>query len=212
MARVEGAFPTIVLAGNIAAGKSTLGRLIAERLDYVLAEESVADNPYLERFYSDMTQWAFHLNMYFLGSRSQAILAAASSDRGVVFDRSLYEDLIFVDLARDDGITPADNYSVFRSLYDVLEAVLSPPTVLVYLHAPTNVLHARIQQRGRVFEGGITVEYLERIQRRYDQWIGTFSQAHVLRLDTNSIDYRADTAAVDAVCDRIRELTLKTRT
>lgn len=105
--------PQVVLAGNIASGKSSLARRLADRLGFDLIEESVGDNPYLERFYLDMPRWAFHLNMYFLGSRSQAILDATASDRGCVFDRSLYEDRLFVDLARADGVTPEDNYAVF---------------------------------------------------------------------------------------------------
>lgn len=197
--------PRVVLAGNIASGKSSLASCLAQRLGFDLIEESVDDNPYLERFYADMPRWAFHLNMYFLGSRSQALLAASTSGRGSVFDRSLYEDRLFVDLARDDGVTPEDNYAVFRSLYDLLERLLPQPTVLVYLEVPAAVLRERIAARGRSFEAGLTVDYLERIQARYDAWVEDYDLSSVVRVDTADVDYRADGEALDVLCARIAE-------
>ncbi|MER7609741.1 deoxynucleoside kinase [Nocardioides sp. NPDC127503] len=194
----------VVLAGNIASGKSTLARGLADRLGLALIEESVGDNPYLDRFYADMPRWAFHLNMYFLGSRSQAILDATTSGRGGVFDRSLYEDRLFVDLARADGITPEDNYAVFRSLYDVLERVLPPPSILIYLEAPTDVLRRRITARGRAFEQELTVEYLDRIQGAYRDWVSTFDRCPVLRVDAEANDYRTDERSLELLYKQVQ--------
>lgn len=182
----------IVLAGNIAVGKSTVARLLAAGLGYELIEESVGDNPYLQRFYGDMPAWAFHLNMYFLSSRAQALVASPAQAAGAVFDRSLYEDLLFVDLARSDGVTPDDNYAVFRGLFDILSDLLPRPTVLLYLHAPTAILRKRIAARGRAYEAGVTIEYLDRIQALYDRWIESYALSPVITVDVAETDLRTD--------------------
>lgn len=195
----------VVFAGNIATGKTTLAQVVAAQLGLDVVEESVDDNPYLERFYEDMPSWIFHLNMYFLGSRAESLRAAASS-RGAVLDRSFYEDLVFVDLARADGVSPPENYAVFRSLYDPLAALLPTPTVLVYLETTPEVLYERVRQRGRPYEAGLTVEYLSRVQAFYDEWIASYARSPVVRIDVGSVDLRQDQDAVGRLTSEIQTL------
>ncbi|MGE5124435.1 MAG: deoxynucleoside kinase, partial [Acidobacteriaceae bacterium] len=82
----------IIVAGNIGVGKTSLAERLSERLGWRCAFESVADNPYLADFYSDMRQWAFHLQIFFLGHRAQQYLKLANDPQSVVFDRTIYED------------------------------------------------------------------------------------------------------------------------
>lgn len=185
---------TIVVAGNIGAGKTTLSRAVAQELGRskplapTLFLESVDDNPFLERFYADPPRWVFQLNMYFLASRSQQLLHAGHATSISVFDRSIYEDLIFVDQALEDGVTTKENHKVFVDLFEVLVSTLPPPTVLVYLRSSPRVLLERIQGRGREFEGTITSDYLERLDSRYAEWRSSYSSSPVYDIDADTFD------------------------
>jgi deoxyadenosine/deoxycytidine kinase len=195
--------PLIVMAGNIGVGKSTVGARLAQSLGLALFEESVSDNPYLERFYTDMPRWVFHLNMFFLAHRAQQTRLAAAA--GGVLDRSLHEDEIFVQMARDDGITTTDNYSVFESLFVTLTELLPRPTVLVYLEAPPAVLLDRIEARQRTFEGQtLNLTYLEALQHRYDEWVQRYSASSVVRRDTAAVDLREDGTAFEELRSEVR--------
>lgn len=188
----------VVVAGNIGSGKTTLATILADRMGLALRLESVDDNPYLERFYVDMARWVFHLNMYFLGTRSQQILQAAAGAPSIC-DRSLYEDRLFVDLALADGVATAEGYATFRRLYDVLEEALPPPALLIYLSAPTDVLATRITKRGRAYERTIPAEYLQRLQVSYDNWINTYASSPVLRVDSAATNWGVDDVAVSRI-------------
>ncbi len=194
--------PFVVVAGNIGSGKTTLATLLADRLQLALQMESVDDNPYLARFYKDMAQWVFPLNMYFLGTRSRQLVDAANGPRASVCDRSLYEDLLFVDMALADGTTTAENYATFRRLYDVLEATLPRPALLIYLSAQVEVLVDRVNSRGRAYEREVSQEYLGRLQALYDGWIDSYTLSPVIRVDS-SVDWRADDSALTAIATAV---------
>ena len=199
--------PLVVLAGNIAVGKTTMTPLLADALGASGYLESVADNPFLERYYADMPAWTFHLNMYFLADRARQLVAAASAGPPAVLDRSFYEDRIFVEQAHSEGRTADDTYAVFCELETVLAALLPRPAVLVYLEAPVPALLRRIAVRGRAFESGITEVFLDDLQSRYDDWIASYSSSPVIRVDTEATDLRVDSAAfTELVAQVVRHL------
>ena len=195
--------PMIAVAGNIAAGKSTLAEQLSIKLDLVRYDEPVDENPYLEDFYRDMGA-SLHFNMYFLASRSEQVLAAADAGRPAIFDRTLFEDRIFVELAEEDGITPADNAAVFYSLVGSLERLLPPPSLIIYLHAPAEQLLRRVRSRGRSFERGLALPYLERLQGKYSDWIAGYTKGPLIRIDTEAYDFRRPGPAVDSIVEQIR--------
>lgn len=186
--RRRGGTPFVAFAGNIGVGKTTVATRLAHELGLDLRLESVDDNPYLARFYADMLTWALPLNMYFLGTRSRQILEATTAARPSICDRTLYEDRLFVQQAYVDGTTSAENVATFDHLFGVLEQLLPPPCLLVYLSAPTDVLAARIRTRGRVFERDIDRDFLDRMQQRYEHWITGYNSSPVLRIETSTLD------------------------
>jgi deoxyadenosine/deoxycytidine kinase len=188
--------PLIMMAGNVAAGKSTLASALAKQLGWAYSEESVRDNPFLERFYADTSSWAFHLNMYFMASRSKEILRAIERRIPTVFDRSIYEDRLFVQINFEDGATPPENYRVFTDLQDVLETLLPPPAVLVHVHAPVDELLERVRARDRPYELGISRDYLTRLEEKYDSWLSTYDLSPIVRVDTTKANLSTDGAII----------------
>ena len=154
-----------LVAGNIASGKTSLTERIGARLGWRTAYESVADNPYLSDFYADMGQWSFHLQVFFLGHRARQHLELAQSPDSAIADRSIYEDAhIFARALYHLGNLSERDYQSYREVFDLIVSSLPRPDLLLYLKAPVPVLLARIGERGRAMEGGITSEYLSLLE------------------------------------------------
>ena len=159
----------VVLAGNIGAGKSTLVSMMSERLGWEPYYEPVAQNPYLEDFYSDMRAWAFHSQVFFLTYRAQAHRALMDVPRAVVQDRSFYEDAeVFARALHVQGAMSDRDWETYRGLYRTLTTLLSPPDLVVYLRASVSTLQKRISLRGRAIETRISDEYLSSLNALYE--------------------------------------------
>jgi deoxyadenosine/deoxycytidine kinase len=149
----------VLVAGNIGAGKTSLTERLGQQLGWQTAFESVADNPYLPDFYSDMRGWAFHLNVFFLGHRAEQHLALARSGESAIIDRSIYEDAeIFARAGLELGTLQERDYRTYRRVFDQVVGALPAPDLLIYLRAEVPVLLERIQARARDMERAITAE------------------------------------------------------
>lgn len=196
----------IVVAGNIGAGKTSLTERIGSRLGWKTAFESVADNPYLPDFYADMRTWSFHLQVFFLGHRSQQYLDLATSSDSAILDRSIYEDAyIFARALHHMGNLNERDYAAYRRLFDVVVGRLPAPDLLIYLKAPVSVLVERIQRRGRAIESGITPEYLSLLETFYDDWMKAFDYCPVLTLRTDNLDFVNQARHLDIVVQHIHD-------
>ena len=195
----------ILVAGNIGSGKTSLTERIGARLSWLTAYESVVDNPYLPDFYANMREWAFHLQIYFLGHRPQPHLQMAQDPRSAIIDRSIYEDAhIFARALHHLGNINERDYQTYRHLYQLVVKRLPPPSLLVYLKAPVSVLMDRIQQRGREIETGIDEDYLTLLDTYYDEWIQSFDLCPVLTLRSDSLDFVHDPKHLNEVVNRIQ--------
>jgi len=180
----------LAVAGNIGAGKSSLTRLLAERLQWKPVFESVEDNPYLPDFYKDMKRWSFHLQMYFLANRFKHHRAIVESGESVIQDRSIYEDAeIFARNLHEMGNMDQRDYATYVSLFHVMMEFLKPPDLLIYLRASVETLLRQIERRGRSFEKSIPREYLERLQTHYENWIKSYTRGPLLVLPSDSLDF-----------------------
>lgn len=196
----------VLVAGNIGSGKTSLTERIGKRLGWDTAYESVVDNPYLADFYADMKQWAFHLNVFFLGHRADQHEELASSSKSAIIDRSIYEDAeIFARAAVSLGTLSERDYQTYRHVYEQVVAGLPSPDLLIFLKAPTAVLHERIQQRGREMEKAMAIEYLDLLERYYDEWLDSFDYCPVLTIRTDDLDFVHKSEHLDIVVARIRE-------
>jgi deoxyadenosine/deoxycytidine kinase len=195
-----------LVAGNIASGKTSLTERIGARLGWRTAYESVADNPYLSDFYADMSQWSFHLQVFFLGHRARQHLELARGPESAIADRSIYEDAhIFARALYHLGNLSERDYQAYREVFELTVSSLPRPDLLLYLKAPVPVLLARIDQRGRAMERGITAEYLSLLETFYGEWLSGFDLCPVLTIRTDDLDFVHKPEHLDIVVQRIQD-------
>jgi deoxyadenosine/deoxycytidine kinase len=196
----------VLVAGNIASGKTSITERVGGRLGWRTAFESVADNPYLADFYADMRQWSFHLQIFFLGHRAEQHLELARAPGSAIADRSIYEDAnIFARALYHLGSLSERDYRAYRHVFDLVTAGLPRPDLLLYLKAPVPVLLERINQRGRSIESGITAEYLALLETFYEEWIQAFDLCPILSLRTDDLDFVHQPEHLQIVVQRIQD-------
>ncbi len=185
----------IAIAGNIAAGKSTLTGKLANAFGWEPFYEANAENPYLEDFYQDMERWSFHSQVFFLGKRLEHHRQLLDHPGTVVQDRTVYEDAeIFARNLGKQGIMSPRDYDAYRRLYKAVSMFLPPPDLIVYLRANVETLVQRIKLRGRAFEQDISRDYLERLNELYEQWIGDWTACPILSIQIDNIDFEHNEA------------------
>ena len=196
----------IAVAGNIGVGKSSLVTRLSERLAYQPFYEPVAENPYLADFYRDMGAWAFHSQVFFLANRLRSHRQLIDHPASVVQDRSVYEDAeIFARNLSEQGYIAERDYRSYRALYESILPFLPPPDLVIYLRASVPTLLARIRRRGREFERQISVDYLDPLNRLYEDWIQRFSLCPVLSVPADQLDFVAHSSHLDLIVTKVQE-------
>ena len=180
----------VAIAGNIGAGKTTLCKLLAKHFDWDVHFEDTEENPYLSDFYMDMKRWAFNLQIYFLNSRYRQILEIQNGAKTVIQDRTIYEDAyIFAPNLYEMGLMPKRDFDNYFSLFQLMSQHVNPPDLLIYLRSSIPTLVDHIEKRGRDYESSMSIEYLKRLNDRYDKWIATYDTGNLLIIDVDDIDF-----------------------
>jgi deoxyadenosine/deoxycytidine kinase len=180
----------VAIAGNIGAGKTTLTELLAKHFKWEAQFEDVLENPYLEDFYDEMSRWSFNLQVYFLNSRFRQILDIRESGKDIIQDRTIYEDAyIFAPNLHAMGLMTNRDFENYRSLFDLMESVTKAPDLLIYLRSTVPNLVNQIQKRGRDYENSISIDYLNRLNERYEAWIHNYNKGNLLIFDVDNIDF-----------------------
>lgn len=180
----------IAVAGNIGSGKTTLAEKLARHYNWTPLYESVEHNPYLRDFYSDMTRWAFHLQIYFLNSRFNQVRTIRESEKTIIQDRTIYEDayIFAANLHRSGHIHDRD-YQSYLDIFHSMIHFVQPPDLLIYLKADIPKLVQQIARRNRDFEYNIKLEYLKTLNEHYEAWIGNYKAGKLLVIDVNNLDF-----------------------
>ncbi|NCQ10916.1 MAG: deoxynucleoside kinase, partial [Bacteroidetes bacterium] len=179
----------LAIAGNIGAGKSSLTALIAKHYNWNAVYESVDDNPYLADFYEDMKRWSFNLQIYFLSSRFRHQKQLMLSTESFVQDRTIYEDVeIFAKNLFEMNLMAERDYTNYKALFNEMVSYLRPPGLLIYLRAKVPTLVRQIQKRGRDYENTIRIDYLERLNKHYEDWIERYPHPKLI-IETDDLDF-----------------------
>ena len=194
----------IAIAGNIGSGKTTLTGLLAKHYKWKAHYEDVDDNPYLNDFYDDMQRWSFNLQIYFLNSRFSQITEFRKQKKTVIQDRTIYEDAyIFAPNLQSMGLMSSRDFENYFSLFNLMSSFISPPDLLIYLRAGVPALVDQIQTRGRKYENTIRIDYLKRLNERYEAWISSYDLGKLLIIDIDNINFKDNPEDLSAIIDKI---------
>jgi deoxyadenosine/deoxycytidine kinase len=193
----------LAIAGNIGSGKTTLTTLLARHYKFEPHYEDVEDNPYISDFYEDMQRWAFNLQIYFLNSRFSTVQQVQKGKKNVIQDRTIYEDAsIFAPNLHSMGLMSTRDFETYQRLFDSMTSAIKPPDLLVYLRASIPTLVNQIQKRGREYEDSIRLDYLKRLNERYEAWISTYKHK-LLIIDIDNLNFAEKTEDLGEVISRI---------
>ena len=194
----------VAIAGNIGSGKTTLTGLLSKHYKWDAHYEDVDDNPYLNDFYKDMQRWSFNLQVYFLKSRFKQVKEIHASEKNVIQDRTIYEDaFIFAPNLHAMGLMSSRDFENYLSLFQLMETFIPPPNLLIYLRSSVANLVGQIQKRGRDYENSIRIDYLTRLNERYEAWISQYDRGKLLIIDVDDIDFNNNKEDLGAIISRI---------
>ena len=199
-------YPFVGLAGNIGVGKTTFTEKMAKNLNWTPIYESVSDNPYLNDFYLDMNRWSFNLQVYFLQRRFQAQKEIIYSNRGVIQDRTIYEDSkIFAKNLFEMGHLKERDYNTYNDLFITMTSYLKKPDLIIYLKASTDTLLTRIHSRGRKYENNISPEYIHQLNITYDNWIKNLKEIKVMTIETDYFNIFKETKKFNSMLEDVQK-------
>ena len=194
----------IAIAGNIGSGKTTLAGLLSKHYNWDAHYEDVDDNPYLNDFYDEMQRWSFNLQVYFLNSRLNQILNIRESGKTVIQDRTIYEDAyIFAPNLHSMGLMSTRDFENYFTLFNLMTSLIQPPDLLIYLRATVPTLVHQIQKRGRDYENSIRLDYLKRLNERYEAWISSYNLGNILIVDVDNLNFTEEKENLSSIIDKI---------
>lgn len=194
----------IAIEGVIGAGKTSLARILADRLHAGLILEEIDDNLFLPKFYSNPAQYAFHTQIYFLMARYRQQHRIAQMDlfaSRAISDYLFVKDRIFAEVNLTE-----EEFSLYDKIYTLLQKEIPRPDLVVYLQGPVDLLYKRIKQRNRSFERDIDYAYLEKLADTYNAFFFHYVASPLLIVDISGFDFVGNSRDVDLICDEIKNL------
>lgn len=194
----------IALAGNIGSGKTTLTKLLSKHFRWEPHFENIEDNPYLNSFYEDMQRWSFNLQIYFLHTRFSQLIELQKKKKTVIQDRTIFEDAyIFAPNLHAMGLMFTRDFENYQKLFELVKTFIKPPDLLIYLRGSVPTFVRQIQKRGRDYENSIRLDYLNRLNERYEAWISTYELGKLLIIDIDENNFSENQEHLSQVIDKV---------
>ena len=201
--------PFIAVEGPIGAGKTTLASMLADQLKFPVIKEIVEENPFIDKFYQNMDDWSFQLEMFFLCNRYKQLKDTVSEfiDKGkpVISDYHIYKNLIF-----SDRTLKGIEREKYREIFHVLTDDLPKPNVIFYIKADLDTLLKRIAKRGRSFEEDIDQNYLQQLIEDYEAAMASLAirepATRIITIDGNTVDFVENREHFEEITSHIKEL------
>jgi deoxyadenosine/deoxycytidine kinase len=194
----------IAISGNIGAGKTSLTELLNKHYGWEALYEDVVKNPYLDDFYAEMERWSFNLQIYFLNSRFRQLLDIQKNGNDVVQDRSIYEDAyIFAPNLHAMGLMTHRDFSNYAAVFELMESMVKGPDLMIYLRSSIPNLVEQIHKRGREYENSISIEYLSRLNERYEAWVHNYDKGKLLIIDVDELNFVDNKEDLGTVIEKI---------
>ena len=194
----------IAVAGNIGSGKSTLTKMLARHYGWEARFEAVDHNPYLEDYYRDIHRWSFNMEVFFLKERFRDLIDISQSEHTIIQDRTIFEGVyVFMQNNKAMGNLSERDYETYMELFEQMMTVVRYPDLMIYLRASVPHLVGNIQKRGREYEQAIKLEYLENLNRRYDEFINKKYKGRVMVIEKDGLDYQNNPKDFAQIIDRI---------
>ena len=194
----------IAIAGNIGAGKTTLTEMLSKHYGWDVQYEDTTNNPYLADFYEDMHRWSFNLQIYFLNSRYDQILKIRKGTKTVIQDRTIYEDAhIFAPNLHDMNLMSSRDFSNYFELFKLMSSQVEPPDLLIYLRSGIPKLVHHIHTRGRDYEGNMSLDYLKKLNERYESWIDGYKEGNLLVINNDNMDFKNNPEDLGSIIEKV---------
>ena len=180
----------LAIAGHIGVGKSSLTQVLSEQFGAQAFHEPNLENPFLKRFYNDMSQWAFHSQVFFLVHKFNAHRALLEFNESMIQDRTIYEDAeVFATHLHESGLMSAEEFKTYQDLYNEFIQLLPAPTLMIYLRASVDTIVDRIEKRGRPEEREIPRVYLEKLHGLYEAWFTKYEWSPKIAIQVDELDF-----------------------
>ncbi len=193
----------ITIEGNIGAGKTTLAHMLARHFNARLILEQFADDPFLPKFYENPAQYAFPLELFFMAERYKQMKELVHT--GDLFQSVTVSDYLFTKCLLFAKVNlPDQEFLLYQKLFDIIQAQMVQPDILIYLHAPVNKLQSNIRKRNRSYEQNISDEYLYDIQETYTHYIRQHN-IRTLFVDVSNADFLGNEAHLQVILDALEK-------
>ena len=194
----------IAIAGNIGAGKTSLTKLLSKHYKWQPHYEEVLENPYLDDFYNEMERWSFNLQIFFLNSRFSQLIEIQKSGKNIIQDRSIYEDaFIFAPNLNSMGLLTQRDFQNYKSLFELMETMVTGPDLMIYLRSSIPNLVNQIHKRGRAYEASISIDYLSRLNERYEAWVQEYKKGKLLIIDVDEINFVDNKDHLNSIIEKV---------